>query len=62
MSEPQSLEQMLSEIERIVQQLEHGNVTLEEALKLYERGTHLNDQCRTILEQAQLTIKDIRQE
>jgi exodeoxyribonuclease VII small subunit len=62
MNEPQSLEQMLREIETIVQHLEQGNISLEESLKLYERGAQLTEQCRMVLEQAQLTIKNIRQD
>lgn len=62
MNEPQSLEQMLREIETIVQHLEQGNLSLEESLTLYARGAQLTEQCRTVLEKAQLTIKNIRQD
>ena len=41
----QSFEEMLAELEAVVQDLEAGDVSLEQALARYERGVALLKQC-----------------
>lgn len=55
-----SYEQAVTELENIVKKLEDGNLTLEESLKLYEKGMKLSDICRKTLEEAELRIKTIQ--
>lgn len=46
-------EECLQRLEKIVDELETGNVTLEQALKLFEEGTQLSSSCRKELEEAE---------
>jgi len=45
-------EQALSELETVVERLEHGELPLEEALKQFERGIELARSCQVSLKQA----------
>jgi exodeoxyribonuclease VII small subunit len=46
-------EDSLQRLEKIVDDLEKGNVPLEQALKLFEEGMQLSASCRKELEQAE---------
>jgi exodeoxyribonuclease VII small subunit len=46
-------EECLQRLEKIVQELERGEVTLEKSLTLFEEGMQLSTSCRTELEQAE---------
>jgi exodeoxyribonuclease VII small subunit len=46
-------EDCLQRLEKIVDELEKGNVPLEQALKLFEEGMQLSSSCRKELEQAE---------
>jgi len=46
-------EECLSRLETIVDQLEKGDVPLEQALKLFEEGMQLSASCRQELEAAE---------
>ena len=46
-------EECLQRLERIVQELEKGEVSLEKSLTLFEEGMQLSSACRKELEQAE---------
>lgn len=46
-------EECLQRLERIVQELEKGEVPLEKSLTLFEEGMQLSSACRKELEQAE---------
>ena len=46
-------EECLQRLEKIVQELEKGDVTLEHSLKLFEEGMQLSTSCRKELEEAE---------
>jgi exodeoxyribonuclease VII small subunit len=46
-------EECLHRLEKIVQDLEKGDVPLETSLTLFEEGMHLSSTCRKELEQAE---------
>jgi len=46
-------EESLQRLEKIVADLEKGEVTLEKSLTLFEEGMQLSGQCRKELEQAE---------
>jgi exodeoxyribonuclease VII small subunit len=46
-------EDCLQRLEQIVDELEKGNVPLEQALKLFEEGVQLSSSCRKELEEAE---------
>ena len=47
----------INELEGIVKKLEEGDLTLEESLKLYERGVQLSRFCHARLEDAERRIE-----
>lgn len=57
MTEEIKFEKALERLEKIVEELESGNISLEEALKKYEEGVNLSRMCQTKLEQAEKKIE-----
>ena len=55
-----SFEDALKELERIVGRLESGDATLDESIRLYERGDRLRVRCAERLDAAQARIEAIR--
>jgi exodeoxyribonuclease VII small subunit len=47
----------LAALEKIVRELEHGDLPLEESLKLFEEGVRLSRQCQERLNQAERRIE-----
>ncbi len=54
-----SYEEALVELEEIVSTLEGEQNQLEEAIKLFERGQALASRCGTLLEAAELKVKQV---
>lgn len=50
-------EQSLDALEQLVEQMERGDMSLEESLAAYERGVGLYRKCQTALEQAELRVR-----
>ncbi len=59
MAEPTlaSFEKSLSELEKVVKELEGGELPLERSLELFERGMALSDVCRKQLENAETRVE-----
>jgi exodeoxyribonuclease VII small subunit len=53
----QTFEESLNELERIVKQLENGDLPLEESLKLFEQGIKLSRLCKERLTAAERRIE-----
>lgn len=53
----QNFETSLLELEKIVRELESGDVSLDESLKRFEQGIDLYKKCRQTLETAEKKIK-----
>jgi exodeoxyribonuclease VII small subunit len=53
----QTFETSLKELERIVRQLEDGDLPLEDSLKLFEDGVKLSRECQERLNQAERRIE-----
>lgn len=51
-----SFEKSLDRLEEIVKSLEEGNVPLEKALKLFQEGTGLVENCEQLLNKAELEV------
>lgn len=51
-----TFEESLAELEAIVAQLERGDVPLEEALEVFQRGMLLSKQCQDTLSKAEKTL------
>jgi exodeoxyribonuclease VII small subunit len=54
-----SFENSLKELEQIVKKLEQGHTTLDESIKLYEKGKHLEKSCRAMIENAKLRVEKV---
>jgi exodeoxyribonuclease VII small subunit len=55
-----TFEQALSELEQIVQKLEAGDASLDDAINAYSRGIELKNQCQRRLESARLQVEKIQ--
>ncbi len=63
-TEPKSIdkltyEEAFAELEKIVESLESGERTLDESLMLFERGQALTKHCSSLLEKAELKVKQV---
>jgi exodeoxyribonuclease VII small subunit len=52
-----NFEASLQELETIVERMEHGELSLEDALKQFEKGIKLTQQCQQALEKAEQKVK-----
>ena len=55
-----SFEDALRELETIVASLERGDVSLDDAISAFERGTALKAHCQARLEEARMKVEQIR--
>ena len=56
-AKPKTFETSLEELERIVRELEQGELTLEKSLELFEQGVKLSRECQERLTQAERRIE-----
>jgi exodeoxyribonuclease VII small subunit len=54
-------EDALNELEKLVEIMESGELTLEESLKTFEKGVTLTRQCETALREAEQKIEMLSQ-
>jgi exodeoxyribonuclease VII small subunit len=52
-----SFETSLDELEKVVKELEGGDLSLERSLELFERGVELSEVCRKQLEEAETRVE-----
>lgn len=52
-----SFESGIQELEQVVKELESGDLPLERALELFEKGMQLSDTCRKQLEEAETRVE-----
>lgn len=52
-----SFESCLDELERVVKELEAGDLPLERSLELFEKGMGLSETCRKQLEEAETRVE-----
>ena len=55
-----SFEQALAALERIVEDLERGDVPLDQSIRIYERGEALKAHCDRLLRAAEDKVEKIR--
>ncbi len=51
-----SFEENMEQLEKVVQELESGNLNLEDSIKKFEEGINLSKKCNEILEEAEKKI------
>ena len=52
-------ERTLEELEEIVSRMESGELSLDESLKVFERGIELTRKCQSSLEAAELKVQTL---
>ncbi len=62
MSKNTDFEKSLDELEKIVEELQNGDISLDESIKLFERGMELTSLCRKTLETARQKITSLTKE
>jgi exodeoxyribonuclease VII small subunit len=58
-SKAPDFEKALSDLETLVEDMEQGNLSLEESLKRFEKGITLSTECQQALQNAELKIKQL---
>ena len=54
-----TFEEAFTELESVVAQLEGGEIPLENAIELFERGQALSIRCSQLLDEAELKLKQL---
>ena len=62
MAKGKSFEESIGELETIVSSLEKGELELDEALKLFDRGIKLSKSCQDILDKAEQKVTVLTRE
>ncbi len=62
MSDQKDFETSLKQLENIVEELERGNLPLEDALKSFEQGVKLARHCSSMLDKAEKRIRVLTQD
>lgn len=57
---PLKFEEALAQVERLVEELESGELSLEDALERYERGVRRLAACRKLLDAAEKRVDILR--
>ncbi|UNE55048.1 exodeoxyribonuclease VII small subunit [Bartonella machadoae] len=55
-----SFEEALKQLEAIVENLERGNIPLEQSIDIYERGEALKKHCEKLLKAAEAKVEKIQ--
>ena len=54
-----NFEETLAELEKLVKNLEEGELSLDESLSGFKRGIELTRQCQSVLDNAQQTVEQL---
>ena len=55
-----TFEEAMQELEKLVDSLDKGDVSLDEAIAAYDRGSQLKDYCQKKLQEAKMKIETIQ--
>lgn len=58
---PEAFESLYAELDETVRRLETGDLSLGDALSLFERSTALAEQCNALLDRAELRVRQLVQ-
>ena len=58
--EDMSFEDAMRELEKLVDSLDKGDVSLDEAIVAYDRGSQLKDHCQKKLNEAKMKVETIQ--
>lgn len=54
-----AFEAAYAELAAIIEQLESGTLSLDESVRLFERGRALSEHCQTLLDKAELRVMQL---
>ena len=54
-----NFEQSMAELEKLVEEMEAGELSMEDMLKRFEQGIALTTDCQKALQQAELKVKEL---
>jgi exodeoxyribonuclease VII small subunit len=54
-----NFEKALAELEQLVEQMEQGDLSLEDTLKRFEKGIALTTECQQALQNAELKVTEL---
>ena len=54
-----NFEKSLSDLETLVEEMEQGDLSLEDALKHFEKGIGLTTECQQALQNAELKVQEL---
>ena len=57
-----NFDKALAALEKLVEEMEQGNLSLDEALKRFEKGIALSSECQQALQNAELKVKKLIEE
>ena len=58
--EKMTFEDAMKELEKLVDSLDKGDVSLDEAIAAYDRGSQLKDHCQKKLNEAKMKVETIQ--
>ena len=56
MEQNKKFEELLTELETIVKELESGSLSLEDSIEKYKKGMELSNTCKKLLEEAKEVV------
>jgi len=56
---PLNFEKALAELEQLVEEMEQGDLSLEDSLKRFEKGIALTTECQQALQTAELKVTEL---
>ncbi len=62
MSDEKTFEDLYGELEEAIRHLEAGDLSLEESLALFARATALAEQCNSLLDGAELRVRQLTEQ
>jgi len=54
-----NFEKALTDLETLVEEMEQGDLSLEESLKRFEKGISLTTECQQALQKAELKVQEL---
>ena len=57
-----NFEKAIKDLEKVVEELESGDLSLEQSLKTFEKGINLTRQCQEELKKAELKVQKLVEE
>ena len=58
--EKMTFEEAMKELENLLESLDKGDISLDKAIAIYDRGTQLKDHCQKKLNEAKMKVETIQ--